>query len=214
MMLIDAWIEGTMSLLQHRMADGALDRGKTRANVAEAAADPRDEADKCVYRLPQSRQLAVPGTAIARLIREAGGAHKIKGSRKSVKFIVPAAVVVTDDLCPLFLLDRKTPIVDFEVDSRTVVIPATKGRVLRHRARFNEWALRVSLRVNEKILDDKLVRQLLADGGEQIGIGDFRPERGGPFGTFGLVAWDRIEAGHPKVTPARSRNGMPEPLQA
>jgi hypothetical protein len=208
MILIETWIEGTMALLQHRMADGALDRGKTRTNVADAANDPRNEAEAGVYRLKgPGSQCAIPGAGLARLLREAGGAHKIKGSRKSVKYLVPAAVVVLDELCGLYLHDRKTAIVDFEVDSRPVVIPATKGRVMRHRARFNEWAAKLTVRVNEKILDDQLVRQLLSDGGEQIGIGDFRPEKGGPFGTFGIVLWERMHTALPRATPARARNG-------
>jgi hypothetical protein len=78
---------------------------------------------------------------------------------------------------------------------------------MRHRARFNEWSGKVSLRVNEKIIDDQLVRQLLNEGGEQIGIGDFRPEKGGPFGTFGIVLWDRVQPALPKATPSRTRNG-------
>ena len=93
MILIETWIEGTMALLQHRMADGALDRGKTRTNVADAANDPRNEAEAGVYRLKgPGSQCAIPGAGLARLLREAGGAHKIKGSRKSVKYLVPAAV--------------------------------------------------------------------------------------------------------------------------
>jgi len=216
MILVETWIEGTMALLQHRMADGALDRGKTRTNVADAADDPRNEAEAGVYRMPGKgeRQIAVPGAAIARLIREAGGSHKIKGSRKAVKYLVPAAVIVVDDMCGLYLHDRKTPIVDFEVDSRPVTIPATKGRVMRHRARFNEWAVKVSLRINEKIMAEQLVRQLLTEGGEQIGIGDFRPEKGGPFGTFGMVSWETVSPSLPTKTPARARNGAAEAAKA
>lgn len=209
MILIEAWIEGTLSMLQHRMADGALDGGKTRTNTANAKDDPRNEAEKGVYRLP-NKQLAVPGAAFSRLMREAGGAHKIKGSRKAVKYLVPAAVIVLDELPGIFLHDRKTPVVDFEVDSRPVVIPATKGRVMRHRARFNEWSVKFSMRINETILAEALVRQILAEGGEQIGIGDFRPEKGGPFGTFALVSWDVVQPSLPKKTPARERNGAAE----
>jgi hypothetical protein len=210
MILIEAWIEGTLSMLQHRMADGALEKTKTRSNTADAPVDPRNEAEKGVYRLV-NKQLAVPGAAFSRLMREAGGSHKIKGSRKAVKYLVPAAVLVLNDLCGIYLHDRKTKVIDFEVDSRPVVIPATKGRVMRHRARFNEWAIKFSMRIDETILSEALVRQLLTEGGEQIGIGDFRPEKGGPFGTFALVAWDVVQPAIPTKTPARVRNGgLPE----
>ena len=187
----------------HRATEEAL-IGDTRSNVAGEREDPRTIAGKAVYRI--GTQLAVPGSAFARLLREAGSAHKAKGSRKTLKYLVPAAVIVLDDLCGLYLRDRKTPIVDFEVDARPVTIPATKGRVMRYRARANEWCVPVTLRINEAILTEAMVRQLLADGVAQIGIGDFRPERGGPFGVASVVAWDHVSDRKP-MSSAQKRNG-------
>jgi hypothetical protein len=60
---------------------------------------------------------------------------------------------------------------------------------MRHRARFNEWTCKVRLKINTRILDEKTVRMLMIEGLEQIGIGDYRPERGGPFGVSNMVEW-------------------------
>src|SRR5271167_3005565 len=114
--LIEVWVAGTTPMLQHRATEEALS-GKTRPNMPGEDENPRDIAERAVYRL-ESKQLAIPGGAFARMIREAGGSHKSRGSRKSLKYIVPAAVVVLDDLCGLYLNDRKTPLKDYEVDSR------------------------------------------------------------------------------------------------
>lgn len=203
--LIEAWIEGNTSLLQNRATEEALS-GKTRNNTPGNEDDPRTIAERCVYRL-DSTQIAVPGGAFARMLREAGSNHKSKGSRKSLKYIVPAAVLVMDELCGLYLDDRQTPITDFEVDSRPVTIPATKGRVMRHRARFNEWVTCVTLRIDDTLLDQKIVRQLMMEGLSQIGIGDFRPEKGGPFGTAAVVSWTEISEPRPK-TAAQIRNSL------
>lgn len=162
--------------------------GGTRTNNPTEREDPRVVAERCVYR-NASGQLNLPGGAFARMLREAGSGHKAKGSRRSLKYIVPAAVLVTDDLCGLFAVDRTTPLVDFEVDARPVTIPATKGRVMRYRARLNSWVARVALRINEDVLSAPAVRGLFVEGGQQIGVGDFRPEKGGPFGTFHVVSW-------------------------
>ncbi len=207
MMTIEVWAEGTTPLLIHRATEEALS-GKTRTNTVEADEDPRNIAEKAVYRLPKTRQLAVPGGAFSRMLREAGGSHKAKGSRKSLKYILPAAVLVLDDLCPLFLHDRKTLAVDFEVDSRPVTIPATKGRVMRHRARLNEWTVRVTLRINESIMAESLVRQMFVEGTQQVGIGDFRPEKGGPFGTSSIVSWN-VVSDRKSTSEAQARNGKP-----
>ena len=202
---IEVWFEGVTPMLQNRATEETLGGGKTRSNSPGAREDPRDVAEKAVYRFT-NKQLAIPGAAVSRMIREAGGAYKAKGSRKSLKYLVPAAVLILDELCGLYLIDRKTPLKDYEVDSRPVTIPATKGRVMRHRARFNEWSCCVRLRINEAILDEKTVRQLCADGLQQIGLGDFRPEKGGPFGTGAVVSWEVI-SDRPPATVSQIRNG-------
>lgn len=201
--VVEVVVEGDFAMLAHRATEEALS-GSTRSNNPTEREDPRVIAEKAVYRLP-NKQLAIPGSAIARMLREAGGSHKSKGSRKSLKYLVPAAVVVIDDLCGLFLKDRRTPLKDFEVDSRPVTIPATKGRVMRHRARFNEWSVKVTLRINTEVLEEKTIRQLMVEGVAQIGLGDYRPEKGGPFGTGVVVAWNVISDQLPKTT-AQIRN--------
>jgi hypothetical protein len=192
MKLIEVWIEGTYALLQHRFSEQA-EAGVTKATrrVQIAQQCPRDVAERAAYREPDG-SLYLPGSAISRLLREAGGAHKQRGSRRTLKYIVPAAVIVTDDVVPLFETDRATRAKTFEVDARPVTIPATKGRVMRFRPRLDAWTARVHLRINEDVLDPATVRQLLVEGGQQLGVGDYRPERGGPFGTFAVVSWVEV----------------------
>jgi hypothetical protein len=207
MLMIKLISEGVTPMLCHRATEEALEGsgdGK-RSNVLQQRDDPRVTCEKAIYRLPGSKQIAIPGSAIARMVREAGGAHKVKGSRKSVKYLVPAAMIVMDDLVPLFLKDRRTPITDYEVDSRPVTIPATKGRVMRHRARLNEWVAICTIRLNEDIIAEATLRQLFNEGLQQIGLGDYRPEKGGPFGTSGLVAWEVISDAKP-LNVAQRRN--------
>ena len=202
--LVECWLQGTTPLLQNRATEEALGGGGTRQNTVSERPDPRDVCEAALYRLPGSKQIGIPGGAFARMLREAGGSHKAKGSRKSLKYLVPAAALVLDDLCGLYLNDRKTPISDFEVDSRPVTIPATKGRIMRHRARFNEWSTKVNLRINDQILTEDVMRKLMSEGLQQIGLGDFRPERGGPFGTSDLVEWRQLNV--VPLTPAQRRN--------
>ena len=203
MLLIEAWVQGTTPMLQHRATEEALGGNGTRQNTVSERPNPRDICEAAIYRMA-SKQIAVPGSAFARMLREAGGSHKAKGSRKSLKYLVPAAALVLDDLCGLFLKDRKTAITDFEIDSRPVTIPATKGRIMRHRARFNEWSTKVNLRINDDILTEDVMRRLMVEGLQQVGLGDYRPERGGPFGTSDLVSWQQVNV--VPLTTAQQRN--------
>ena len=189
MKVFSAELEGRTALLMHRWSENAEVAPGTR-NVHVVNADPRVEAERYAYRRPDG-VLYLPGAAPARLLREAGGAHKQRGSRKSMKYVVPAAVLVIDDVLPLTDANDEL-LTEFEVDSRPVTIPATKGRIMRHRPRLNEWRVEVSLEIDETLIDPALVHQLLTEGGRSLGLGDYRPEKGGPFGRFSVIGWREI----------------------
>jgi hypothetical protein len=187
MKLINVTIRGITPILQHRFTESSEQDSGTRKVMVQRGT-PREEAEKVSYKTNDGK-FYFPGAAISRLLREAGSNHKLKGTRKSAKYVVPAAVLITDDAIFLTNGDGKTPVKDFEVDSRPVTIPATKGRIMRHRPRFDCWSASFAVRINDTILPVDFVQTLLVEGGEQIGIGDFRPEKGGPFGTFHVSEW-------------------------
>lgn len=189
MKTIEVEITGTSPMLQHRFGEQAEQAKPTRKVLIERD-EPRTAAEKVVYRAPDGT-CYIPGGAIARLLREAGGSHKQVGNRKTLKYVVPAAVLVPQDTIGLH---NGKPITTFEVDSRPVTIPATKGRVMRHRPRFDEWQATFALEIDDELLPVEIVHQLLTEGGRGIGIGDFRPEKGGPFGRFRVTRWDEMPA--------------------
>lgn len=184
MITVTVEITGVSALLQNRFGMEAEAATGTR-RVTVNRGTPREEAEKAAYRDDQGN-CYFPGAAIARLLREAGAAHKQRGSRKSLKYIVPSAVLVPQDT---IALHNGKPLHDFEVDSRPVTIPSTKGRIMRHRPRFEKWQATFVLEIDDDVLPPDMVQQLLTEGGRGIGIGDYRPERGGPFGRFMVTGW-------------------------
>lgn len=186
MKTVEVTIVGTSPLLQHRF-DETAEHGKSTRTVMQDHGTPREQAEKVVYR--DGIGFYFPGTWIAGALCEAGGNHKLRGSRKSAKYVVPAAVRVQDVNVPLRNGDGKALVHDYEVDSRPVTIPATKGRVMRHRPRFDVWSATFRLVINDNLLQEAFVQQLLTEAGEQQGIGDFRPNKRGPFGCFRVTLW-------------------------
>lgn len=184
-------VKGVSSLLMHRFDESAEAAEATR-KIHLKSEDPRDAAEKCAHRAPDG-SLYLPGASFGRLLREAGGAHKQRGSRKSLKYVVPSAILVVQEIVTLHD-DTGKPLTDFEVDSRPVVIPSTKGRIMRHRPRLNAWSATFDIDVSEDLIDASTVQQLLTEGGRALGVGDFRPEKGGPFGRFMVTNWSALEA--------------------
>lgn len=194
-------IQGISPLLMHRWAEASeinSDGGTRKIHISEV--DPRTQAEQVAYRHPDG-WLYMPGAAIARMLCEAGGSHKQKGSRKSLKFVVPAACLVLEDAIPLLNAVGSERLTDFEVDSRPIVIPSTKGRIMRHRPRINAWRMEFSLDVDVSLIDQSTVHTLLSEGGKQLGIGDYRPEKRGPFGRFQVVRWEELLESQPVPEP-------------
>jgi hypothetical protein len=153
------------------------ERGTTRERAEQAA---YRQADETLY---------APSTWFFRSMIEVGAYRKQRGSRKSLKYIVPAAVVVTTDIIPLLGMDG-SPLKEFEVDARPVVIPSTKGRIMCYRPRIEVWQAEIPIEVDTTILGVEDIHQLLEDAGRRQGVGDFRPEKKGPFGRFQITKWD------------------------
>ena len=186
MKTINVTIVGISPLLQHRFAEDAEQQEATRKIVKDYGT-PREQAEKVVYRNEEG--FYFPGTWIAGTLIEAAGSHKLRGSRKSAKYVVPAAVIVQDVDIPLRNGDCNSLIDDFEVDSRPVSIPATKGRVMRHRPRFDKWSAKFTITIDETLLPEDFIHQLLNEAGSRQGIGDYRPNKRGPFGRFRVTNW-------------------------
>jgi hypothetical protein len=180
-------IRGTSPLLIHRFTEQNEVEKATRRVIVDSVKDPREEAKKVAY-IADDGTFYFSASAIPNAMSTAGSNHKMKGSRKSLRFIVPSAVRITSDT--ITILNGAGPAKDFEVDGRPVTIPATKGRVMRYRPRFNEWGAVFDLVINDNLLSLDTAHQLLNEAGEQVGIGDFRPEKRGPFGCFRVTRFE------------------------
>jgi hypothetical protein len=179
-------ISGESPLLCNRFTDAAmlkLDGGTSAIASASDKGSPRERASEKVYTDATGRPV-LPGPNVYRSIIDAGRFHKAgKEKITTVKSsLVPAGI---------WLKEIEIPIVDgqWEVDVRTVVNPATGGRMVAYRPRFDRWSISFTLDVDDKMFGQSIVRALVDDAGQKIGVGDFRPARKGPFGRFKVVSW-------------------------
>lgn len=147
----------------------------------------KEQAEKYVYRNKKG-ELYIPGNCIFAAIIEAGkflksGKSKVTTQKSS---LIPAGIAMLTDEC---LLGVK----DFEVDSRSVVIPATGGRIMKYRPRLDEWKTSFVLDIDTKEFSTKTVYDLVRDAGYKCGLLSYRPSRKGWFGRFDIVKFEEIK---------------------
>lgn len=142
---------------------------------------PEEQAEYACYRNAESQELYIPGPAVQQALVAAATYSKGKG-RGSLQKITAASVFVLDGI--LNLGTKK-----YEVDSRAVVVPATGGRVVRHRPLIKTWEASFELMYDEKLLSEAQIKKIVEEAGSLCGLLDYRPNCKGPFGRFTVTSW-------------------------
>lgn len=66
----------------------------------------------------------------------------------------------------------------------TVGVRVGQSRVLRTRARFDRWAATFRVDTDPELVDREQLLVWLDIGGRRLGVGDWRPQKSGPYGRF------------------------------
>lgn len=171
MRTIKCVIKGTKPLLQHKMSlqQEAQLGSKTKRVAGQSRADNPED-----YLYIVNGKIVQPAEHIIQAIIKRLTNYKIQGrGKKTYKEIGQGSI----DIVPEFIEHKNQ---NWVVDSRTVVIPATRGRSIRLRPKLEEWELSFSVHLNSDDLPLEVLKSALDDAGREGGIGDYRPR----FGTF------------------------------
>ncbi len=160
-------ITGTTPLLCGRPASDAMPLGQV----------PRAQAAARLY-LDEANEPVIPNL---NLFRSFTGAARQLGRSP------------TEIVHHLGIRERVVPILALRgwvVDTRSVRQPKTGERTLCHRPRFDDWRLVFTLLIDQEAISVAEAHSVLNLAGQRIGLGDYRPERGGPFGRFAVTSWE------------------------
>jgi len=67
-------------------------------------------------------------------------------------------------------------------DARSVVV--SRSRLMRYRPIFTDWSATFEINFDPQIIEANQIIQSAENAGKFIGLGDFRPNKGGSFGRF------------------------------
>lgn len=171
---VDCTIKGISPLLMHRFPMEKLETPIENLTMEE-------QAEIAAYRNKESNELFVPGIAVWACLVSGAVYSKGKG-RATLQKPTAACLMVTPEYCYLGTQQ-------YEIDARPVVVPSTKGRIVRFRPRFNEWSIDFNLEYDPALLMEVQVREIVDNSGKRVGLLDFRPACKGPFGRFVVTSW-------------------------
>jgi hypothetical protein len=147
------------------------------------------EAELRAYR-GDDGNLVFPAVAFRSALLAVATAYKVPKSRKSLQGFI-AHVRAQPEFAPV-LTPKGKAIKDYVIDSRRGVNRTTKGGIVVHRPKIEEWRYAFTLVCDPDLIPvDDVVEQfttLLNDAGNRSGVGAFRPSCNGWFGTFKVVS--------------------------
>lgn len=103
------------------------------------------------------------------------------GDWKMTEIRAAVSVPVADDRIPVIAPEP-------EQDSRAGSLAGRGATKVINRPRFWPWEMDVPLEFDRGVMNEEAVLRLLSDMGRGIGLGAFRPENSGTFGTFEVVS--------------------------
>lgn len=186
MNLLTFEITGSKPILQHNPASmGVSTQGKL--DTTKKIPTPEEEAKAGRYLTPDGQYFQMPCEAFKRAFVSGGVGRRI--DKRAATSVLRSAVFPAEDW--VTLLDPKTkkplPAAKYEIDSRRVSLPGQKGAkvsVIRSRPKLLSWACNVVFEVDDVIANHKVLEEIGNMAGRMVGVGDYRPEKGGPFGRF------------------------------
>jgi hypothetical protein len=191
MRIIKVTIEGTRAILLNNpasMGTGASD-GKKKIPT------PTEEANQKCYWTPDKKSLAFPGVNIHRSMIHAAGAFK--AGKLSMTPYIAGGIGIEPEMIPFYIVspnNEAISITKYDIDTRRAVVQ--RQGVMRSRPRIKQgWNLQFEMQVSEDDLPQKsfeMLKAILAEAGRRIGIGDFRPQKTGPFGKFAVTGWEDV----------------------
>lgn len=175
-------VTGISPLLQNRFKlDDENEKPKKRNIAAE-----EDDVEGCLYRFPDGK-IYQPALHFHASMKKAGTKFKIKGRNKETYKTVMGCGMVQIE--PDAIIHKNQ---NWEVDIRAIVNRTTKGRRARKRPVFKNWNLAFNIEYDEAEINFDTLKQILDYAGRYVGVGDFRPEKGGSFGRFMVTEFKEI----------------------
>lgn len=124
-------------------------------------------------------QISIPTTNVKAALVEGAKLNKLGAAFNRSIMILDDTIPISHSGPPTKAKMWDTPAC---VDCRSVKVGT--ARLMRYRPRVNDWRLSVEIVFDENMVERGQIIAAAENAGRYIGLGDYRPARGGQFGRF------------------------------
>lgn len=168
-------LESDSALICHAWSDKAkkemLDKQMKKAKQAKKAKDPKQDFRDSLYAHPEG---GYGFPAVAFKTAAVNACSHIDGI---TKVLARGGFHVIGELIKLEG-SKPTPREDM------VRIGMGKTADIRYRGEFRKWSVKLQIRYNSRVISPEQITNLFNTAGFAIGVGEWRPQKGGSYGMF------------------------------
>jgi len=170
--MIQLTVVGTSPLICHKWSEKAkkemLDKHMKKATKAKEAKDPEQDYEGSLYPHPDGGY-GFPAVAFKAAAVRAGTYADMTMTFLRGAFYIPGELVK----------------IEGDPEPREDMVKVGMGKPdIRYRGMFPTWRVTLPLRYNARIISAEQIVNLFQVAGFSVGVGEWRPERNGSFGTF------------------------------
>lgn len=174
---IEVPIRSASPLIMHAWSRKAiqmmLDKQTKKATQAREAKNPEQDYEDSMYKLPDGR-LGFPAGGFRNAMVRAG-----TYANEKMTFLRGVMFVIGDDEHGRMVAIDGTP------QPREDMVRVGPGIAdIRYRAEIPEWKAALHIEYNARSISAEQVVNLVSIAGFSVGIGDWRPEKDGPYGRW------------------------------
>lgn len=200
----DAWVIGDTPLIVHAWSEKAkkqmLDKQLGAASKGKEQRQPREDFLNALYVIDAEEKIyGFPAMALKNCFLSA--AHRDKNIPRTA---AQAGLWIDGDMtrlkpglagavCDMPLLRIYGTEPEMREDMVSIGSGFKKVANLAYRPQFTVWAIKVTGRTNPLVLNPEKLARLVNDGGLAVGLGEWRAEKKGYFGSFHLAKGSEIE---------------------
>ncbi len=175
-------IKGTQPLIMHKWDEKAkkmmLDKMQMKT-VKRDAKDPDREFKNSMYLLSNGKHPKGPY-----------GFPAVGFKSAAVRAAKQTTMAMTDARSLFYVVPDDGDLVEIKSDQpvmREDIMRIKQTVDIRYRGQFNNWSAKLTVKYNSDSISDEQILNLFELAGFSAGIGEWRMERGGTFGSFTLV---------------------------
>lgn len=191
-------VRGVSPIITHNGAAGLDTRSAAnveKAQIAKKRGSNRTEADEVRLRELECLTSLYLDESGAPTLPEAAFRSNIEAAARTLRQGPQVREGLVVEEVEVFDYDRALGTTAEELARNvqfTVGVRVGQSRVLRTRARFEEWAATFRVDVDPELVDREQLLVWLDIGGRRLGVGDWRPQKSGQYGRFEVEAIESL----------------------